>query len=1069
MRIDTIHIDNYAGLNDLNLVFSDGFQVVKALNEDGKTSLLAFIRGVIFGFRYALPDFGTRTPPFYTDGVRMGGRIEVTVELDGKERHYAIIRHTPKQDGTLSIRDLDSDRLIEDGEATKLRDLILGGVDMTLFNNVFVLTVADLQNLKEMSKGEAADAFFSADSGVGLGLPRELSALNDEMKSLYNDEHARGKQRQRILTAKVNELGREIGTLKTKMKELSGRRGAREKMSGRLEGLRKTRGDLDTEVKRASDRNTAREHKSRIEELKDEIDELAGGPFPTDSNQERLEFLRGQISSLEGELDDLDEQIESLEKKQSTLALDPDAEGSHSSLQAVNVSDLIERVADVETANNLRVEMKGLSDLDLGGGFETRLQATFSSLKDIEAELEDLTENESTSRDSLDEFEPKVLNAGLANEVDAALTGKISQHSDPLDRAKGEVKRIEDDLKAALKSAGGMDAEVLDDLSLDPASISRLRASLSESGSAPRSRFARIQNLIALSALVLGLGFVLVLDEILGGGGLVLIGLLLLIFDRLETQEVEGVVELSGSVIKKLERLSLSSHASATDLDRLVNRLAEATKLAGELSKAKSSRDKLEGLYTTGINELYRLVKECGLETVDAGASAANLEGVLKELMDTHRNAEARVQVLKEKIQENHASKKILTKQLKEHTKDCNAILAELDVDDQERATEVLSEITRRIEIETELERLASAESVVEKVHEAVNAACKSVGDEKPSLHNLAIVYAEQRERAKKAVEARGEHDEWERQLIDKRPGAERRKTKKEDLEVEATDLLTSFGLGSDDEMGPAVKAGKHRLDLEGEMKDQQGQFTNLAKRWDKSEDDFGDELEETDPIEDEAIRIEQKLRDEDLRKKITDLQGELDSLNAELLNLEGSGELTRIQAEMKAAEAELEEVNLRWAHLFLVRFIIQRTREEYEGSHGSEVLIRASKHLERITGGRYTKIMRVDETPGYQLLDWSGSYRSPVKPDLSRGAFAQVYLCIRLAYAEKGAHSNLPIILDDAYESYDNERALRGVDILCELGETGRQVMMFSHHDHICEYAESSGAEVIQLEPGWG
>ena len=173
--------------------------------------------------------------------------------------------------------------------------------------------------------------------------------------------------------------------------------------------------------------------------------------------------------------------------------------------------DLVERVAEVETANELRDEMAGLTDLDLEGGLETRMKESFSRLRAVEVELEDLAENESIAKVSLSEFEPKVLNAGLANEVDEALTRRISQFSNPLGDAEGKVERIENDLKAVLNSAGDMSAEELDDLPLDPASISRLRASLSESGSAPRSRFARIQNFIALSALFLGLGFVLVL------------------------------------------------------------------------------------------------------------------------------------------------------------------------------------------------------------------------------------------------------------------------------------------------------------------------------------------------------------------------------------------------------------------------------------------------------------------------------------------------------------------------------------------------------------------------------
>ncbi|SVE15970.1 uncharacterized protein METZ01_LOCUS468824, partial [marine metagenome] len=60
-------------MNDLNLDLVDGFQVIKGLNEDGKTTLLAFIRGVFFGFTNVFR-IGSRSAPFFTEGARMGGR-----------------------------------------------------------------------------------------------------------------------------------------------------------------------------------------------------------------------------------------------------------------------------------------------------------------------------------------------------------------------------------------------------------------------------------------------------------------------------------------------------------------------------------------------------------------------------------------------------------------------------------------------------------------------------------------------------------------------------------------------------------------------------------------------------------------------------------------------------------------------------------------------------------------------------------------------------------------------------------------------------------------------------------
>jgi uncharacterized protein YhaN len=96
-------------------------------------------------------------------------------------------------------------------------------------------------------------------------------------------------------------------------------------------------------------------------------------------------------------------------------------------------------------------------------------------------------------------------------------------------------------------------------------------------------------------------------------------------------------------------------------------------------------------------------------------------------------------------------------------------------------------------------------------------------------------------------------------------------------------------------------------------------------------------------------------------------------------------------------------------------------------------------------------------------LLQADGTYRTPIPPDVSRAAFAQVYLSIRLAYAERGSHAELPVILDDALEGFDNVRMPLALDILKEIAEN-RQVLLFSHHGHIAEAASELGVPVIEL-----
>lgn len=49
MKILSLHIDGFGKLNDRDLSFKDGLNVVYGRNEAGKSTLHTFIRGMLFG------------------------------------------------------------------------------------------------------------------------------------------------------------------------------------------------------------------------------------------------------------------------------------------------------------------------------------------------------------------------------------------------------------------------------------------------------------------------------------------------------------------------------------------------------------------------------------------------------------------------------------------------------------------------------------------------------------------------------------------------------------------------------------------------------------------------------------------------------------------------------------------------------------------------------------------------------------------------------------------------------------------------------------------------------------
>ena len=116
-------------------------------NEAGKSTLLAFLRGVLFGFppRKAALHY----PPQH--GGRHGGRVF----LGGAEGPIAVEREV----GTKAPRIIHSDD-IESGDVAVRR--LLGGVDDTLFRSVFAFSLAELADLGSLSSAGVSERIFSA-------------------------------------------------------------------------------------------------------------------------------------------------------------------------------------------------------------------------------------------------------------------------------------------------------------------------------------------------------------------------------------------------------------------------------------------------------------------------------------------------------------------------------------------------------------------------------------------------------------------------------------------------------------------------------------------------------------------------------------------------------------------------------------------------------------------------------------------------------------------------------------------------------------------------------------------
>src|SRR5947208_5284188 len=185
MRIKSIDIDGFGVWHALKLEeLSDHATVIYGPNEAGKTTLMQFVRAVLYGFtserrkRYLPP----------VNGGQPGGRLLVCNEFGSfRIERRSTAADSPDERGPIEIID---DR----GEAREASQLeaLLAGVDEPTYNNVFAVGLKEIQELGSLDDTAAADYLYRLTSGLDrvslVDVIREVEAARDRL--LAHDEKA---------------------------------------------------------------------------------------------------------------------------------------------------------------------------------------------------------------------------------------------------------------------------------------------------------------------------------------------------------------------------------------------------------------------------------------------------------------------------------------------------------------------------------------------------------------------------------------------------------------------------------------------------------------------------------------------------------------------------------------------------------------------------------------------------------------------------------------------------------------------------------------------------------------
>lgn len=218
MIIRGIHIENFGHFHDFTLEFGPGLNKFRGDNEFGKSTLLEFVRRVLWGFPDRRKQQLNHYPARFAAG-EYGGWLDAEL-ADG--RRVRLERFGVR--GKLAVR-------LPDGSAADGDEFLksLTPVSGDCYRRVYAITTDELSRLAELDGDEIRGRLYGgAITGEGVSLPELGKLLDDRAKALY---------KQRNGVSRINTAREELRAARVALEEAVNRSARRDELERELAEL----------------------------------------------------------------------------------------------------------------------------------------------------------------------------------------------------------------------------------------------------------------------------------------------------------------------------------------------------------------------------------------------------------------------------------------------------------------------------------------------------------------------------------------------------------------------------------------------------------------------------------------------------------------------------------------------------------------------------------------------------------------------------------------------------------------------------------------------------------------
>ena len=1043
MQITGLHIDGFGRFADRGFgPLERKVTVFYGPNEAGKSTLLEFIRRVLFGFPARRGNINEYPP---LAGGRHGGRVMITTDAG---EAITIDRTPGRGDGPVSLT-TGAGETLPDSELQRL----LGNYSRNVFEGIFAFTMDELNDQNRLSDDNVNLQIYSAGIGA-MKLPDALATLDRQKREIFlpsgrNQSVARAAQ--------------SIEQTDSKLQQVAGHATEYRRQSDRLaeidreyQTLADSRLRLMSEKERNENLITAWDPWNELISAEQRLAELPAVETFPENGVIRLETLETQAEAARDELSAAEERVKGIR---------------------ASVEEEIEHLAILERSSEVRAleRARGAFDQSVKDLPERRAELS-SKRSELQTSLANLGSDWDAER--LDRFDLSlVVRAEVTNHGE-----RLRDAQTAVDRSQTALAQEETTLADAVEAAQRAQSEC--DASAPPElderdigerrrRIRQSRTTLDELGRAEdRSRDLQAQigdgpepgadgSPVGRSRLLAGtlgvLGVVMLVAGLwLAAATTFGAGAILAAFGA-----VLATVAVFLFVRGRADGQPTASPAAA----RVRGQIREADEqLAGIRSRLQADADAL-GLGT--LNSDILLEAEEGLDAADTSLRGwRELETTLVQANERIERQTQRRDDAQQAVQDAQAALEAEQQAWQAWLQQRGLLSTFLPDSIQELRTLVDLARTHHREVVDMENRIAAIQTDIDEFIDMARPLAEAHGfaaewSDYPRVAGVADdiidLHRDVTEAARKRADAEKELEDAQQDLV------ARQKSRQE--AADNIDALLKSGDAEDaDDFRRRDRVFQERVGLTATISSALEQMQRISGPGDAL-DTLRDTLTKTgvQSIRDGIRQCETKLEEIDTLR--SELDTERGSIRTALDGLASEEDSSRLRLERHRLSEELQGHARDWAVRAIAESLIRQAQAKFEKERQPDVIRHAERFFRDVTDGAYQAVFSALGSSEINVVDAAGNIKTPQQ--LSRGTREQLFLALRFGLIlEMGQHSErLPVIVDEAMVNFDPTRGTKAAGSFIELSETN-QVLVFTCHPQIVQWFADAARQRGAAEP---